>query len=162
MLRPPPRSLVLFLLAGVVALATARLVAADLASLHRRAAGPGFVTTTTGRTPDRRPDAVVPPGMRAVRVAVEPVWRLPAGAVVDVLVPAGGLEPGEEPARTVAEGAVVLDASSGANGGAVTLLVTVDTARRVASAAAAGPLTLVLAPPEDACCRTSSSVLSRG
>lgn len=157
MLRPPPRSLVLSLLAGVVALVTARVVAADLASLHRRAADPRApgVTTTTERTPDRRPGAVVPPGMRAVRVAVEPEWRLPRGAVVDVLAP------GEGEASTVAEGAVVLDAGS-ANGGAVTLLVTVDAARRVASAAAAGPLTLALAPPEDACCRTSSSVSSRG
>jgi Flp pilus assembly protein CpaB len=104
--------------------------------------------------------AVVPPGMRAVRVHVEPEWRLPAGSVVDVLAggdPAG-LLPGAEPARTVAEGAIVLAGAARE----VTLLVSVEGARRLASAAAAGPLTLALAPPEDACCTTSSSVSSRG
>jgi Flp pilus assembly protein CpaB len=104
--------------------------------------------------------AVVPHGMRAVRVHVEPEWRLPAGSVVDVLAggdPAG-LLPGGEPARTVAERAIVLSGAAKE----VTLLVTVEGARRLASAAAAGPLTLALAPPEDACCTTSSSVSSRG
>ncbi len=93
--------------------------------------------------------ALVPRGMRAVRVVAQPQWRLPAGSVVDVLTP-------DEPARTVAEGAVVLPGD-----GDVTLLVTVEAARRLASAAAAGPLTLALAPPEDACCTTSSSASSR-
>jgi Flp pilus assembly protein CpaB len=215
-MRPPSRSLVLTLLAGSVALATARVVAGDLASLHRRASAaggpPGMVVTAvrdlplgetvtardvevrpvqgpapgslrsaasaTGRvvavpvlsgTPvlDRHlvprgrsgPAALVPPGMRALRVAAEPEWRLAPGSVVDVLAAAdpGGLGGGQEPARTVAEGAVVLDP----NGHAITLLVTVDAARLVASAAAAGPLTLALAPPEEACCRTSSSGSSR-
>jgi hypothetical protein len=91
---------------------------------------------------------------------VEPEWRLPAGSVVDVLT--GGdpaaLPPGDEPGRTVVEGAIVLaDATH-----EVTLLVTVEGARRLASAAGLGPLTLALAPPEDACCTTSSSVSSRG
>ena len=104
--------------------------------------------------------AVVPSGMRAVRVHVEPEWRLPAGSVVDVLAggdPAG-LLPAGEPARMVAEGAIVLAGAAKE----VTLLVSVEGARRLASAAAAGPLTLALAPPEDACCTTSSSVSSRG
>jgi Flp pilus assembly protein CpaB len=95
------------------------------------------------------PGALVPRGMRAVQVAVQPQWRLPAGSVVDVLGPG-------EPARTVVEGAVVLGGD-----GDVTLLVTVEAARQLASAAATGPLTLALAPPEDACCTTSSSVSSR-
>jgi Flp pilus assembly protein CpaB len=95
------------------------------------------------------PGALVPRGMRAVQVAVQPQWRLPPGSVVDVLATG-------EPPGTVAEGAVVL-----AGDGDVTLLVTVEAARRLASAAAAGPLTLALAPPEDACCTTSSSASSR-
>jgi Flp pilus assembly protein CpaB len=106
--------------------------------------------------------AAVPRGMRAVRVHVEPEWRLPEGSVVDVLAGAGedpaGLQPGGEPARMVAEGAIVLAGAAKE----VTLLVSVEGARRLASAAAAGPLTLALAPPEDACCTTSSSVSSRG
>jgi Flp pilus assembly protein CpaB len=211
-----PRRLVLSLAAAVLALGTARAVAGDLASLHRRAARSGTAAAVVvaardlalgvtlkpadlevrrlheppagavqslpgaaGRVvavpvlagspvlqrhlaPPGRSGlaAVVPPGMRAVRVHVEPEWRLPAGSVVDVLSggdPAG-LLPGGEPARTVAQGAIVL--AGGAN--EVTLLVTVEGARRLASAAAIGPLTLALAPPEDACCTTSSSVSSRG
>ena len=95
------------------------------------------------------PGALVPRGMRAVRVTVQPEWRLPAGSVVDVLS-------AQEPARPVAEGAVVLGGV-----GDVTLLVTVEATRPLAAAAAAGPLTLALAPPEDACCTTSSSASSR-
>ena len=216
MARLPSRSTLLVVLAGLVALGTARAVAADLASLHRRAGAAGRATpvvvarrdltpgaTVTAADVDVRrlheppPDALrragqargrvvavavlagtpvlrrhlggegpagaVPPGTRAVRVAVDPPWRLPPGAVVDVLAP--GEAPG--PAETVAAGAVVLEQepAGGATGvgsrTGVTLLVTVDAARRVATAVAAGPLALALAPPEDACCRTSSSGSSR-
>jgi Flp pilus assembly protein CpaB len=211
-----PRRLVLSLAAALLALATARAVAGDLASLHRRAArlGPPTAVVVAARdlplgatvkagdvavrrlhqpppgslgdpgaaagrvvavpvlagspllerhlAPPGRPGlaALVPAGMRAVRVPVEAEWALPAGSVVDVLAhgdPAG-LLPGSEPARTVVQGAILLaDAPS-----EVTVLVTVDGARRLASAAAGGPLILALAPPEDACCTTSSSVSSRG
>ncbi len=210
------RRLILCIAAAVLALGTAKAVAGDLATLHRRAERLGPATpvvvaardlllgatlesgdlvvrylheppagavealrAATGRVvavpvlagspvlqrhlaPLGRSGlaAVVPPGMRAVRVHVEPEWRLPAGSVVDVLAggdPAG-LLPGGEPARTVAEGAIVLSGAAKE----VTLLVSVEGARRLASAAAAGPLTLALAPPEDACCKTSSSGSSRG
>jgi Flp pilus assembly protein CpaB len=145
---PPPGSV--HRVAGAAGRVVAVPVLAGSPLLQRHLAPPG------------RPGlaAVVPPGMRAVRVRVEPEWRLPAGSVVDVLSggdPAG-LLPGGEPARMVAQGAIVL----GGETRGVTLLVTVEGARRLASAASDGPLTLALAPPEDACCTTSSSVSSRG
>ena len=148
-LHEPPRG-------AVEALPTAagRVVAVPVLAgspvLQRHLAPPG----RTG------PAAVVPPGMRAVRVRVEPEWHLPAGSVVDVLAGGdpGALPPGNEPGRTVAQGAIVL----GGAANEVTLMVTVEGARRLASAAALGPLTLALAPPEDACCTTSSSVSSKG
>lgn len=148
--------------------ATVKATDVDVHQVHEPAAGAVTeVSTAVGRVvavpvlagspvlerhlapPGRHgPGALVPRGMRAVQVAVQPEWRLPPGSVVDVLT--------GEPPGTVAEGAVVL-----AGDGDVTLLVTVEAARRLASAAAAGPLTLALAPPEDACCTTSSSASSR-
>jgi len=200
------RRFLLFALAALVALGTARVVAGDLADLHRRAARLGRATPVvvavrdlrlgatvaagdvevrrvhepfarslrrTQRAVGRRVavpvlagapvlagnlsgDGVIRPGTRAVRLTVEPAWPLPAGSVVDVLVPGGGA------ASAAAEGAVVLTGAEGDDASTVTVLVTVEGARRLASAAAAGPLTLALAPPEDACCATSSSVSSKG
>jgi Flp pilus assembly protein CpaB len=100
-------------------------------------------------------DGVVPAGRRAVHVVVKDGFRPPAGAVVDVLAafdPSVGAA-----ARTVARGALVLavdDASgSGAGAGsAVTLLVSEREALDVAYADANGAVTVVLAPPETACC----------
>ena len=178
MRRLPPRSLALLALAAVLALGTARAIAGDLAALHRRASRPEPAAARAGvpRPPGpavpaagpggarRRPEpasgtqattSAVPPGMRAVRIGIEPPWALPAGAVVDVL----GLD-----GQTVAAGAVVLreeNRREASNPAEATLLVTVDAARRVVSTAAAGPLAVALAPPEDACCRTSSSGSSR-
>jgi hypothetical protein len=170
--RPLRRRLVIASVA-VLALATAKIVSADLAALHRRAegrpvpAGPAVTTTSSSV-----PGADIPPGMRAVRVQVTPAWKLPPGAVVDLLAALDGPGLGGDLAPVVARGAVVLSQSSpdrkqdssptGENTGEVTVLVTVDTARRVASAAAAGPLALALAPPEDACCTKSPSASSRG
>lgn len=170
-MRPVRRPLVIAA-AAVLALVTAKIVAGDLATLHRRAQAPDTSVAPVTTTSSTAPGADIPAGMRAVRVRVEPPWALPPGAVVDLLATFDG--PGVAGGRAavvVARGAVVLsrpsppreqDSRSGENGGEVTLLVTVETARRVASAAAAGPLAVALAPPEDACCTKSPSASSRG
>lgn len=132
-------------------------------------------------------DGLVPDGRRAVRIADEAGLGPVPGAVVDVLVT---IDPslvadagGGDPTVTVARAALVL--ASGAEGtgddepspdpapsglrgvgaptttGGVTLLVTEEEAHRLAFASAHGVVTLALAPPEDACCRTSSSGSSR-
>lgn len=221
------RHVLCFGLAAVLALATARVVARDLAALHRRAArlGPGTpvvvarrdlplgATVTAGdvevrhlhEPPPRgvrqrrravgrtvavpvlagapvqagnliRRGALVQPGTRVVRVKVDPAWPVVAGSVVDVLAPSDTLGTGEELATVVARGAVVVareDSEARGSGGVprevgamnageVTLLVTVESARRLASAGAATSLVLALAPPEDACCGTFSWASSRG
>lgn len=170
-MRPLRRHLVVTSVA-LLALATAKIVSADLAALHRRAEGRPTTAPPAATTSSTVPGADIPPGMRAVRVRVEPAWKLPPGAVVDLLATLDGPGVAGGPAPVVARGAVVLSESSrdrkqdlsgmGENTGEVTVLVTVDTARRVASAAAAGPLALALAPPEDACCTKSRSASSRG
>jgi Flp pilus assembly protein CpaB len=113
-------------------------------------------------------DGIVPAGSRAVRVVTDDGLRPRPGDVVDVLV---SLDPsivvrggGGEGAATVAHAARVLtvDDSGGgtgksAGGVGVTLLVTETEARTIAFAAANGSMMLALAPPEAACCPTSST-----
>lgn len=123
-------------------------------------------------------DGVVPPGMRAVRVATEDGVIPPPGAVVDVLVtfdPAV-VPPGEDATVEAVKGALVIESDADTDHGdgfaspagarsAVTLLTDTEGARRLAYAAANGIVTLALVPPEEACCPTSkksSSGSSRG
>jgi Flp pilus assembly protein CpaB len=92
-------------------------------------------------------------------------FRPPPGAVVDLLAafdptlsPAGA----RNTAIVVARGARVLGiddgAGSGTEGGSgVTLLVTEGEAGGVAYAAGNGELSIALAPPEAACCTSSST-----
>ena len=103
-------------------------------------------------------DGIIPIGRRAVHVIVKDGFRPPVGAVVDVLASfdptAGGTR---STANTVATGARVLalddpaDTVSGAGSG-VTLLVAAAEAPEVAYAAGNAQVTVVLAPPEQACC----------
>ncbi len=109
-------------------------------------------------------DGIVPVGRRAVHVGVDDGFRPAVGAVVDVLAAFDPALSGARPRNTasvVARGATVLgvdDASqSVAEGGTgVTLLVTEGEAGGVAYAAGNGELSLALAPPETACCTSSS------
>jgi len=133
-------------------------------------------------------DGLVPNGSRAVRLADDAGLAPRPGSVVDVLVT---IEPGlvaeaggGDPTVVVARSALVLSSdaayaagvraapapdSTGNSGGVtpspydngVTLLVTAAEAKRLAFATAHGVVTLALAPPEDACCKTSSSGSSR-
>jgi len=130
----------------------------------------GFITEGNLAHRDRSGlDAVVPPGMRVVRI-VAPV---PTGALrirssyVDVLATFDvGTGPGidsdgdeySDPTVVVARGALVLGSddtdttATGADGtgAGVALLVTEEEARAVAYASAAAILTIALVPPEDA------------
>lgn len=233
-MRRSPRAVVMWATALLVALATARFVAADLATLHRSARALGaprgvvvashdlplgalldptdlrIVRSASERFPsgtlgDERDavgrivtvpvlagapvlegalapgdrtglDGLVPEGRRAIRIADDAGLAPAPGAVVDVmvtidpsLVAAAG---GGDPTVIVARAALVLPSAPTAatarpGGGApsddsgITLLVTEDEAKRLAFATAHGVVTLALAPPEDACCRTSSSGSSR-
>lgn len=223
-MRRSPRAFAAWSAASLVALATAHLVAGDLATLHRSAQAFGSprrvvvasrdlplgatlrpadlqvvriagdhlprgllrsVDDAAGRvvavpvvagTPvvaahlapaDRDGlSGLVSPGHRAVRVTTDDGLLPGPGAVVDVLVT---LDPtlvagagGGDPTVTVARAARVLAADgNAASGEGVTLLVTEREAHRLAFALAHGVVTLALAPPEDACCKTSSSDSSR-
>jgi Flp pilus assembly protein CpaB len=226
MLRRSPRTVLVWVAALAVGLVTARVVAGDLAALHRRARAlgapvgvvvasddlpigstvtAGDVTTVSrhesqipkvaltevadvlGRTvvvPVLRGATVLPghladperdgtggvlaPGTRAVRVPLGESLRPEPGDVVDVLgTLEGSMVSSGETSAVVASGATVLevdasdeDAALGSGLGA-TVLVTVDDAERVAYALAYGVVTVALAPPEDACCKTSSWASSR-
>lgn len=133
-------------------------------------------------------DGLVPEGSRAIRLSDEAGLAPRPGSVVDVLVT---IDPslvaeagGGDPTVVVARSALVLasgaedstgghastapDATGNLSGAGssphdtgVTLLVTEAEAKRLAFATAHGVVTLALAPPEDACCRTSSSGSSR-
>jgi Flp pilus assembly protein CpaB len=109
-------------------------------------------------------DGVVPPGMRIVRIVVEDVGQLRAGAAVDVLATfdaTGAVDPDgaayADPTVVVARGALVVatdlatrkDATD-AIGSGVALLVTENEALAVAYASAAGVISVALVPPEDA------------
>lgn len=114
-------------------------------------------------------EGVVPPGMRAVRVATEDGITPPPGAVVDVLVTfdPSVVPPGEDATVEAVQGALVIESDAdpelenGFDGpgarSAVTLLTDADGARRLAYAAANGIVTLALVPPEEACCPTSKN-----
>jgi Flp pilus assembly protein CpaB len=110
-------------------------------------------------------DGVVPFDRRAVHIVVKDGFRPPEGAVVDVLAsfdPASLVAAGARGhAALVASGAQVLAlddpaASGGPTGTGVTLLLTVAEAPAVAFAAANGDVTVALAPPEHACCTSST------
>ncbi len=136
--------------------------------------GQAMVLTGHLADPDRDGlEGVVPEGMRAMRVVVEDSLLPGAGDLVDVLATFDPtvVGPGGEPTVAVAGAATVLAADDRAGDSAtddplgsrvgVTLLVTVEEARRLAFALAHGVVTLALVPPEDACCKTSSSASSR-
>lgn len=215
-MRRHPRVIALRLLAVALALFTARLVATDLATLHRRAADLGPLTSLVearrdlplGATvaagdvrvverherqlPDNALSAlddvvgttvVVPivAGAPVLRANVAPRSRLgsvalvrpdhvamrlvsvdgllpPVGSVVRILV---SLDPGATAGRVDAAATVVADAArvlevdadrEGSTDAGVLLEVRSDDAPRVAFATANGVTTLVLLPPEDACC----------
>jgi Flp pilus assembly protein CpaB len=108
-------------------------------------------------------DAVIPVGARAVHVLTKDGFRPPIGAIADVYAafePGAGTEPPAAlRAARVASAATVLDVdaldeSDAAGSAGVTLLVTEGEAAAVAFAASYGQLTLALAPPESACCRS--------
>ncbi len=113
-------------------------------------------------------DAVVPPGMRVVRIAVaQPTSALRISAsYVDVLATfdAGATVDAEDgtsgdPTVVVARGALVVGTDDGgdfaptagdATGAGVSLLVTEKEALALAYGSAAGIVTIALVPPEDA------------
>jgi Flp pilus assembly protein CpaB len=108
-------------------------------------------------------DAAIPVGARAVHVVTKDGFRPPLGAIVDVYAAfdpdAGAGSPATLRAARVASAATVLgvdalDESESDGAGGVTLLVTEGEAAAVAFAASYGQLTLALAPPESACCRS--------
>ncbi len=106
--------------------------------------------------------AVVPFGSRAVHVVPKDGFRPPRGTVVDVLAafdPSAVTVEGAGNAAVVVAGAARVlalddDSSDGDTDGnaGVTLLVTEPEARVIAFAAATADLTLVVDPPESACC----------
>jgi pilus assembly protein CpaB len=127
----------------------------------------GGVVVSRQLAPAERPGltGLVPVGRRAVRVTAADGLRPPTGAVVDVIAaldPATGAGDSGG-AVTVVRAALVLavddsgstDEYTPSGGAGVTLLVTEEEARGLAYAAANGVLTLALAPPEAACCRSS-------
>lgn len=108
-------------------------------------------------------DAVVPPGMRVVRIVVaDDPERLRPGAAVDVLATfdagAGAAtvdDAASDPAVVVARGALVLAAGEAAGdaagaGAGLTLLVTENESLALAYATAAAIVSVALVPPEDA------------
>ena len=108
-------------------------------------------------------DAVIPVGARALHVVTKDAFQPPIGAVVDVYAafdPGGGASTSSDlRAARIANAATIvsvddLDESGDAGSGGVTLLVTQGEAAAVAFAASYGQLTLALAPPESACCRS--------
>jgi Flp pilus assembly protein CpaB len=109
-------------------------------------------------------DGIVPMGRRAVHIPIRDGFRPAVGAVVDLLAafdPALSVAGSGNTATAVARGARVLavdDAQSGTEGGSgVTLLVTEGEAGAVAYAAGNGSVSIALAPPETACCTSSTS-----
>lgn len=121
-------------------------------------------------------DGVVPAGMRAVQVSAEGSLRPRPGEIVDVLVTFDPARIGAdvEPTMTVASGALVIDRPSGSAIGdseihpegnvnpsagsvTVTLVVSIETAHRLAFATANGVVTLAVAPPEEAALPDGSS-----
>jgi Flp pilus assembly protein CpaB len=168
MFRRSPRAVALWAGAIVVAVATAGLVASDLAAIHRRARSLGPVEAgyvlAANLAPARRTglDGSLPPGMRALRVVATNAPAVRPGAAVDVLATFGaasadGARDAAASTTVVAAGVQVLrvDPAAARNGArddtqGVTLLVDADDARRLAFAEANGVVTIALVPPEDA------------
>jgi Flp pilus assembly protein CpaB len=95
----------------------------------------------------------LPPGTRAVQVAVEGGLRPPPGSAVDVYAVAGSASDPLGTGRAIGAGAVVAAAGAvvlDAGPDSVTLLVDEDQAAALADASTRGPLFLALVPPEDA------------
>jgi len=115
--------------------------------------------------PDRSGlEAVVPPGMRAVRVPLDGAVRPDRGDVVDVLATFDPALVGNsgDPTSVVAGAATVVDVESddseiatGLGTTAVTVLVTAEEAEQVAFALSSGVVTIAVAPPEEAINRRS-------
>jgi pilus assembly protein CpaB len=121
----------------------------------------GAVVTARHLAPVRRDgrDGVVPPGRRAMRVAVDGAVRPQPGDLVDLYATFDPQTVGSdvEPTLTVATAVPVLavdesDAVAGDRGTTVgvTVLIPPDEARRLAFASAAATLALAIAPPEAA------------
>ena len=91
-------------------------------------------------------------------------WRFtPPTHVLAAFDPGAGADGSPGRANTVARGARVLavddpGASGPENGPGVTLLVTEDEASAVAYAAGSGSVSIAVAPPETACCTSSTSL----
>ncbi|MGZ4676044.1 MAG: Flp pilus assembly protein CpaB [Acidimicrobiia bacterium] len=99
--------------------------------------------------------AVVPAGLRAIRLVVEHGLRPQVGDLVDVLATFDPQTLGDDqdPTILVAPAVPVLGVDTAATGGdtvAVTVLVTPRQAARLAFSTASGTLALALAPPEAA------------
>jgi pilus assembly protein CpaB len=120
----------------------------------------GFVTGRHLAPAERhRLDAIVPPGMRVVRLPDVGAPGIEPGVAVDVLAtfdPAIELPDGWDPTITVAGGALVVNVANGPGtgssspgGAGVSVVVTEEEARGIAFALAHGVLTLAIAPPED-------------
>ncbi|MBM3675695.1 MAG: Flp pilus assembly protein CpaB [Actinobacteria bacterium] len=206
MFRRSPRTVLLWLAAAVVALATAAHVAGLISSLERQdrafgrvhavviaardlavgvrldrgdlrvrrvrgdAAGPGalgrphalvgavvrvpllrgaVVTDRHLADAERGPtSAVVPSGLRAMRILLDRGTRPRPGDVVDVYATFDPQVVGEdaEPTLTVAPAAAVVAVDDEG----VTVLVTPEQAKRLAFSVAAGTVALAIAPPEEA------------
>jgi len=109
-------------------------------------------------------DGIVRAGQRVLHVAAKDGYQPPPGAVVDILAtfdPATVTVAGALDAHVVARGARILAVDGSTESGSasppgVTLLVTEADARSVAFAATLGQVTFALAPPETACCTTST------
>jgi Flp pilus assembly protein CpaB len=98
------------------------------------------------RTPT---DAIVPSGMRAVRVTPTDGFTPAPGALVDVLAVAEAPF-GSTPAATiVARRATVVADPLPADQPSVTLVVGADQATRIAAAHASGAVTLAVVPPDE-------------
>lgn len=114
-------------------------------------------------------EAAVPVGMRLMHVVVDGGLRPRPGATADVLVTfdPSTVPADVDPTLVVARGALVVTAgpaddgnlAAGRTGGdtGVALLVTAEEAPRLAFAAATGVVTLALTPPEEACCRPTTT-----
>ncbi|MCZ7529999.1 MAG: Flp pilus assembly protein CpaB [Acidimicrobiia bacterium] len=104
-------------------------------------------------------DAVVPDGMRVMRVPLDVAVRPRTGDVVDLIATfdATFTTSADGATSVVASAATVLtvevdDSDISAPGPAVTVLVTAQESRQLAFALTHGVVTLAVAPPEEACC----------
>lgn len=94
-------------------------------------------------------DAIVPPGMRAVRVAPADGYTPAAGSIVDVVAATAAEFDTRSSATVVARRASVATDPSPGRDPSVLLIVTPEQAQRIAAARVNGKLTLAVLPPED-------------